>query len=91
MMAIKQSCYEKALSEHESPGYHWALGGDDLGFSWSACEGCGSPLGGDRYLINLIPHNGPINDDTILQTTVCQDCLMAHANGDMPEDWCSCC
>ncbi len=22
---------------------------DDLGFSWSPCEGCGSRLGGDRY------------------------------------------
>ena len=22
---------------------------DGLGFSWSACQGCGSTLGGDRY------------------------------------------
>lgn len=22
---------------------------DNLGFSWSACDACGSPLGGDRY------------------------------------------
>jgi hypothetical protein len=25
----------------------------DLGFSWSPCEGCGSGLGGDRYLFTL--------------------------------------
>lgn len=25
------------------------LGGEEEGFSWSACEGCGSHLGGDRF------------------------------------------
>lgn len=24
-------------------------GCEDLGFSWSSCDGCGSRLGGDRY------------------------------------------
>ncbi len=26
---------------------------EDLGFSWRACDGCGSPLGGDRYAATL--------------------------------------
>lgn len=26
---------------------------DVLGFSWSSCEGCGSPLGGDRYAVTV--------------------------------------
>lgn len=26
---------------------------DQLGFSWSSCEGCGSSLGGDRYALTL--------------------------------------
>lgn len=24
-----------------------------LGFSWSSCDGCGSPLGGDRHAMTL--------------------------------------
>jgi len=24
-------------------------GGDDLGFSWQDCQGCGTRLGGDRF------------------------------------------
>jgi hypothetical protein len=26
---------------------------DQLGFSWSRCEGCGSTLGGDRFALTL--------------------------------------
>jgi hypothetical protein len=25
------------------------LGGDDAGFSWQSCDGCGTRLGGDRF------------------------------------------
>lgn len=84
-------CYEQALADHAEPGYHWALGGDGLGFSWQPCDGCGTKLAGDRYRINLLPDNGPINDDTILPIAVCVDCLRAHANGDMPEYFCEEC
>lgn len=31
-------------------GGHWATG-DEVGFSWHACECCGSALGGTRYEI----------------------------------------
>ena len=27
--------------------------GEDLGFSWHRCDGCGSTLGGDRYAATL--------------------------------------
>lgn len=30
-------------------------GGDDLGFSWSQCEGCLSTLGGDRFTAYYFP------------------------------------
>lgn len=26
---------------------------EQLGFSWSSCDGCGSPLGGDRHAMTL--------------------------------------
>lgn len=28
---------------------HLTYGGDDLGFSWSSCDGCGDTHGGDRF------------------------------------------
>lgn len=28
---------------------HMTLGGEELGFSHSSCDGCGSHLGGDRF------------------------------------------
>lgn len=79
--------FEQALNDNAEPGYHWALGGEELGFSKYMCEGCGSRLHGDRFRINLIPDEGPINDETIIPIDVCVDCLHAHANGDMPDEW----
>lgn len=36
--------------------YSWniLLGGDDLGFSSSACDGCGSHLAGERYSAHVL-------------------------------------
>jgi hypothetical protein len=28
---------------------HLTYGGDELGFSWSSCDGCGDTDGGDRF------------------------------------------
>lgn len=33
---------------------HFTCGGEELGFSWSACEGCGNPDGGDRFRLNVM-------------------------------------
>lgn len=30
-------------------GQEWSFGGEELGFSWSSCDCCGSSLGGERY------------------------------------------
>lgn len=29
---------------------------EHFGFSWSSCDGCGSPLGGDRYAMTVFPN-----------------------------------
>lgn len=58
---------------------------DEGGFSWSACDSCGSHLGGDRY-----PAHGviKINDgrEIITHFDICVDCLCYHANGDLPRN-----
>ncbi len=51
-------------------------------FSWSACECCGSPLGGDRHVAHGVDADGEI-----VHFSVCVDCMLYLANGDEPEDW----
>jgi len=59
-------------------------------FSWSPCDSCGSSLGGDRH-----PAHGVIadtieearqKDRAIEHFNICTDCLMFHANGDLPDE-----
>ena len=54
---------------------------DEGGFSWQDCDVCGSRLGGDRYVMH-----GYYKDD-LIHLDVCTDCIMYHANGDLPEHW----
>lgn len=54
---------------------------DEGGFSWSDCECCGSSLGGDRFAAH-----GFADDDSILHFSICVDCLLYLANGDLPGD-----
>ena len=54
---------------------------DEGGFSWRACDSCGSTLGGDRYAAHAI------DDEGITHISICVDCLCFHANGDIPEQW----
>lgn len=49
-------------------------------FSWSSCEVCSSPLGGDRHPA----HYWNDGDETVSHLSVCVDCLLYTANGDMP-------
>lgn len=44
--------------------------GDSTGFSWSACDRCGSDLGGDRHEWSYRDEN-----DDICTGEVCTDCL----------------
>jgi len=58
----------------------------ELGFSWSACDSCGSTLGGDRYTLSYV---GPYNDKTgcdIIELASCVDRLMYCANGYVPDE-----
>lgn len=50
-------------------------------FSWSACDACGSTLGGDRT-----PAHGLDTNGAVLHMHVCVDCVEYLANGDLPED-----
>lgn len=50
------------------------------GFSWSACEVCGSSLGGDRH-----PFHG-ILDGKLLHLEGCTDCALYIANGQLPDE-----
>ena len=58
----------------------------DPSFSWAACEGCGSHLGGDR-----LPAFGHYRDAAgevqAIEMSVCVDCAMLHANGETPDVW----
>ena len=59
---------------------------DDAAFSWSACDGCGSTYGGDRY-----PGHGFIDSkaatDEMVHLDLCVDCVQYIANGDEPAEW----
>lgn len=53
---------------------------DEGGFSWAGCDSCGSSLGG-----NLSPAHYIGDAGEIVHCSVCVDCMMYHANGDLPE------
>lgn len=56
-------------------------------FSWSQCDSCGSNLGGDREPATMIPTDYEAGDDTMIEVSICVDCLLYWANGDLPEQW----
>ncbi len=52
-------------------------------FSWGQCDSCGSTLGGDRS-----EAHGSWRDNgeyVSIEMSICVDCMMFHANGDLPE------
>lgn len=59
----------------------WDDDGPEPFFSWSACETCGSTLGGDRH-----PAHALI-DGELIHLNTCVDCVTYLANGDEPENW----
>lgn len=59
-------------------------------FSWSACDSCGSTLGGDRHPAHFLirePGAETLVGAELYHCDVCTDCLFYHANGDEPEAW----
>lgn len=70
---LDQSEFDSGLESGEIP--------DEPSFSWSACDLCGSHLGGDRYPYHWIDPNG----DLCHGFGACVDCLVYWANGNIPE------
>lgn len=63
---------------------------DEGHFSRAACESCGSTLGGNRYAAHgfvwvRTPRHGRMEE--LVHFDICVDCLMYHANGEVPENW----
>lgn len=54
----------------------------EASFSWSACEVCGSTLGGDRYAWHAITSDGEL----LHRDNACTDCVLYLGNGDVPEE-----
>jgi len=63
---------------------------DESSFSWSSCDSCGSSLGGDRHKAHAIHKDafGPNakKPDDVHHIEICTDCIMWHANGELPPD-----
>lgn len=74
-----------AVERHRSAGYHYCYDGEDLGFSSTCCNVCGSRLAGDRY--RIVEYN-PISQHKI-DLKACIDCTVYIANSDVPETWVS--
>lgn len=70
-----EECGLADVDDMDNPAYE--LAGESY-FSWQDCDSCGSSLGGDRH-----PAHGFI-DGELRHFQVCTDCLMYHANGDLP-------
>ena len=64
---------------------------DEASFSCGECNSCGSTFGGDRFNAHAIHKEafGPDakRPDDVHHVDICTDCLMFHANGDLPDDW----
>ncbi len=60
---------------------------DEGNFSSAQCDSCGSNLAGDRYDAHGWPVDEKPTDETLYHLTICVDCLMFHANGELPEIW----
>lgn len=56
-------------------------------FSWTQCDSCGSTFGGDRHPAFMIPLEFKAGDDTIIDASICSDCVQAWANAEDPEQW----
>lgn len=78
------SAFTEAISANIPEGYHLVCGNEELGFSWSACECCGSSLGGDRH---ELAYTKPGTAEGPIMISACTDCLIYAANGEEPENW----
>jgi len=90
MMELEKEdrAYLKAI-ERNWPGHYIYSSGDDeahfVNGLHSPCESCGSTFGGDREKAVALPHDLKTGEQYEIE--ICVDCLMFHANGDLPENW----
>lgn len=76
----KKADMDRALhAVYEDDGGHAVASGDDLGFSRSSCDCCGTHLAGDRYQINIL---GKVDDPRERERYV-SDCIASV----MPDQW----
>lgn len=57
--ATEAAC-RAGIEKEAAAGGHWALSGaedEESSFSWSACDCCGSRLGGDRIAAAVVYHH----------------------------------
>jgi len=55
---------------------------EESSFSNCGCDSCGSSLAGEMHTAH-----GFSEDGNIFCLSVCVDCVMFHASGDLPETW----
>jgi len=55
---------------------------DEPSFSWHSCGICGCGLGGDRHVWHWLDSGNEI----VHESDACTDCVVFHANGDVPDD-----
>ena len=53
---------------------------DEGSFHWTACDSCGSTLGGDRHAAHAFD-----DKKEIYHLEICTDCLMFLENGEEPD------
>ena len=56
----------------------------ETSFSWGQCDSCGSTLGGDRSEAYGMWRDGA--EFNTIKMSVCIDCMMYHANGELPHN-----
>ena len=55
-------------------------------FSRAQCDSCGSTLGGNRMPATAV-YTDSDGQLQVIDLEICVDCVMYHANGELPDDW----
>ena len=68
--------------------YQEACDYEGEGFSRSSCDSCGTCEGGSRHAAHAWPTGADrtATPATYVHLDICSDCLLFHANGDLPEE-----
>lgn len=78
----KKSFLERYEERHK--GFDMHAIGDEIGFSWRACDTCGSNLGGNRHACTVgRAGEGPAG---FVEVISCDDCVIFAANGQLPDE-----